>query len=412
MDHLTTDLERKDRWYAKDVIPNYVKVHSIDLATASIRIRTAAALSVQSACTAGDTAAVDTGAIQQKAVLLPSSLLTSVPGIPAFLLVHQEMQQYMKLILRKHGFVVIQQVMNDQECDEAISLAWDYIEAASQAQQRIHSMQRQEQEQEQEHLQEQEHSSLPMHTTMPTSAASMPPPPPPVHRNDPSTYASLYYPRSVEGHIFPYYGSGHSTFMWHIRSNPNVQRVFSSLCNVRPVQDNINATNTNTNTNITGLSCNLKTSLDGLILWNTYQHEKRHQQDRGWFHIDQNPITKPLFASYQGLVNILPTTPSTGGNVMIANSHLIFPQHYVNRQQILCTCACACNAQPHNSTSSSDCNLFYQERLKEINGDDWLEIDPHDTILLPSAAECLQPQAQRDNIACTCMYSYSYVHLW
>ena len=96
---------------------------------------------------------------------------------------------------------------------------------------------------------------------------------------------------------------------------------------------------------------NLCTSLDGLLIWRS---NKIHE--RGWFHIDQNPSSKPHQCSIQGLVNLLPSSPSTGGNVLIRGSHKIFPQHYTNDGE-------------------------YRERLAELNGDDWLEIRGDDPIL-------------------------------
>jgi hypothetical protein len=56
----------------------------------------------------------------------------------------------------------------------------------------------------------------------------------------------------------------------------------------------------------------------------------------------------------QGLVNLLPVTPSSGGNVLVAQSNRLFPDHYLR-----------------------DRKDFYKDRLVELDGDDWMEI-PHD----------------------------------
>ena len=96
-----------------------------------------------------------------------------------------------------------------------------------------------------------------------------------------------------------------------------------------------------------------------------------YHHDKGWFHIDPNPQTKPKFAFVQSLVNLLPVIENTDGNVVVIGSYKMFPNHYLR-----------------SSKSSSDdvdvdvvVNEFYYKRLKEMNGDDWLEIDPNDTLL-------------------------------
>ena len=49
----------------------------------------------------------------------------------------------------------------------------------------------------------------------------------------------------------------------------------------------------------------------------------------GWFHHDRNPVgflgasvDKPTYV--QGVVNLLPTTPGSGGNVVLPRSHLFY----------------------------------------------------------------------------------------
>lgn len=119
-----------------------------------------------------------------------------------------------------------------------------------------------------------------------------------------------------------------------------------------------------------------------MILWTEADKERLDDSscldDKGWFHIDQNPEQKPDFTSVQGLVNLIPVTERSGGNVLVMESHKMFPDHYLQQPK-------------QNETSAHDVNLFYYERLKEINGDDWLEIDPHDHVLLreESIVTCL-----------------------
>lgn len=75
--------------------------------------------------------------------------------------------------------------------------------------------------------------------------------------------------------------------------------------------------------------------------------------------MDQHPIHKSNQCSVQGLVNLLPVTQATGGNVLVAHSHKHFPHHYIH-----------------------DTECFYKERMVEVGTDDWLEVDPNDEIVL------------------------------
>ena len=84
--------------------------------------------------------------------------------------------------------------------------------------------------------------------------------------------------------------------------------------------------------------------------------------DAGWFHVDQNPIAKPNKECIQGLVNLLPVNSSTGGNVVVAESHRLFPHHY--------------------TSANHACSEFYKARLEELGNEDWMEIDPNDAELL------------------------------
>lgn len=215
--------------------------------------------------------------------------------------------------IEEYGFAVVTDALSDKECEMAIAKAWDYLEAASAVERQIQA------------------------------GPSIDPPP--VRRDDPSTLSSQYYPVHVEGGILPFYGSGHSSFAWYIRYNPAVQSVFASLFNITPEE--------------------LITSLDGLVVWRA---GKEHRTDVGWFHLDQNPQKKPNFEAVQGLVNLLPVTASTGGNVLVANSHKQFPHHYTGSSD--------------DAEGSNSCTGFYRQRLNELKGEDWMEVDPNDSHLL------------------------------
>mmetsp|Transcript_9443 Transcript_9443/g.22935 ORF Transcript_9443/g.22935 Transcript_9443/m.22935 type:complete len:285 (+) Transcript_9443:212-1066(+) len=139
MDHyLKTSQERKDRWYARHIVPEYATVRSVTLD----EIRRSAQHQLQ-----------HQHQHQLQPQLQPSK--PNVPphgaqrcggaivigGMPSSLLFHKthrhEARTYLHRHLEEHGFAVIQGVLDDSECNHALSLAWDYLEAASSAERKF-----------------------------------------------------------------------------------------------------------------------------------------------------------------------------------------------------------------------------------------------------------------------------------
>jgi Phytanoyl-CoA dioxygenase (PhyH) len=308
MDHLQSIEERQARWYS-DLWPTFVPVqHASDWNDL---------LKVSSA---------DNSTNEEYKVVysLPMVWLqqpqnSTVPG------------DIIAKVLETHGFIVISGVLHENECHHALDLAWDWIEATSASEQAREVARK------------------------PTSAIDKAP----VQRLDTSSHASAFFPRAVEGGMMPFYGSGHSSFAWKIRSHPNVKQVFASLYG----------------------TSDLISSLDCIVLWRAGR--EHCTADRGWFHLDQNPRHKPNRECVQGLVNLLPVTPETGGNAIVARSHQYFPHHY-----------CEPEDNANDSASISCCSDFYRVRLDELGEDDWMEIDRYDTdVLDPSKIISLQMQA-------------------
>jgi hypothetical protein len=104
----------------------------------------------------------------------------------------------------------------------------------------------------------------------------------------PATFSSVYFPQGRYGSYF--YGSGHSSFAWKIRSYANVKTVFSSLYMKRQISFPL----------WMGLSCggpDVNTAdEDGSI----------------WIKTRFSNLVKSVF---RGLVNLMDSTPATGGNV-------------------------------------------------------------------------------------------------
>jgi|HubBroStandDraft_1064217.scaffolds.fasta_scaffold28910_2 hypothetical protein len=135
-----------------------------------------------------------------------------------------------------------------------------------------------------------------------------------VDRRDWTTWGDDRWPTAVHGGILPGHGIGHSAAQWFIRGAPAVKQTFAAIWDDE----------------------DLLVSFDGMALWRPWALNPAWKTNRGgsWLHIDQHPITRPGMQCVQGLVNLLPTSPATGGNVLIPGSHRAFeriPEVYPQR---------------------------------------------------------------------------------
>ncbi len=135
-----------------------------------------------------------------------------------------------------------------------------------------------------------------------------------VDRKNVDTWDDDRWPTAVHGGILPGHGIGHSAAQWFIRGVPNVKRAFAAVWDTDE----------------------LLVSFDGMALWRPWAINPNWKTNRGgsWLHIDQHPIGRPGKHCVQGLVNLLPTSPASGGNVLIPGSHRSFariPEVYPQR---------------------------------------------------------------------------------
>jgi len=135
-----------------------------------------------------------------------------------------------------------------------------------------------------------------------------------IDRRDASTWDDDRWPTSVHGGILPGHGIGHSAAQWFIRAAPPLKRAFAAIWDTD----------------------DLLVSFDGMALWRPWALNEKWKTNRGgsWLHIDQHPITRPGLQCVQGLVTLIATSPSTGGNVLIPGSHKAFasiPELYPQR---------------------------------------------------------------------------------
>ena len=135
-----------------------------------------------------------------------------------------------------------------------------------------------------------------------------------IDRTDVTTWSDERWPVSVHGGIIPSQGIGHSEAQWFIRSVPAVKQAFAAVWD----------------------DDDLLVSFDGMALWRPPHVDPAWRTNRGgsWLHIDQHPIGRPGFHCVQGLVSLLPTTPTSGGNIVVPGSHQTFhqiPERYTER---------------------------------------------------------------------------------
>ena len=135
-----------------------------------------------------------------------------------------------------------------------------------------------------------------------------------VDRNQIETWDDDRWPTTVHGAILPSYGIGHTAAQWYIRDIANVKNAFAQVWDTD----------------------DLLVSFDGVTIWRpwTYNPAWKTNEGNSWLHIDQHPIGRPGKHCVQGLVNLLPTSDSTGGNVVVPRSHKRFetiPYDYAER---------------------------------------------------------------------------------
>ncbi len=135
-----------------------------------------------------------------------------------------------------------------------------------------------------------------------------------IDRNNVDTWTDDKWPTAVHGGILPSFGIGHSAAQWFIRDIAAVQASFAAVWDTD----------------------DLLTSFDGVALWRPWAHNPQWRTNNGpsWLHIDQHPVGRPGKHCVQGLVNLLPTSEHTGGNVVVPGSHKRFaaiPQDYSER---------------------------------------------------------------------------------
>lgn len=162
--------------------------------------------------------------------------------------------------LEKYGFVVIPNVLNDEECEVMLSGLWDFFE----------------------HI---------------TSAWETP-----INRNDKRTWTEIYKLYLLHSMLIQYWGIGHCQAVWDVRQNPKCADVFAKIWNCEKED--------------------LLVSFDGASFNVPPEDTKRGwNRNNTWYHTDQS-FTKPDFECIQGWVTALDVNEGDATLSVYEKSHL------------------------------------------------------------------------------------------
>lgn len=111
--------------------------------------------------------------------------------------------------------------------------------------------------------------------------------------DDKSTWNIKNYPGMYGKGMCVFNGFGQANFMWYLRTNYDIKKIFKKLYNVD----------------------NLVTSMDGFSVF-----VDKNQKTKSWHHVDQNP--KNPITSYQASYNFYPVNSDDAGFVVAPKSHI------------------------------------------------------------------------------------------
>ncbi|CAF1026016.1 unnamed protein product [Adineta steineri] len=124
-----------------------------------------------------------------------------------------------------------------------------------------------------------------------------------IKRDDAKTWDDAW-PGAPEFGILSDDGFGHSQFMWSIRGNPNVKKIFTEIWKTPE----------------------LLVSFDAAGCFRDWHINPFWKTVSGWYHCDQNPMEKSNRCSIQGFVSLTDNDESTGGLVVVPQSHKHFDE--------------------------------------------------------------------------------------
>lgn len=167
-----------------------------------------------------------------------------------------------KRLLDEYGFAIVTDVLTDQECQRVIDGVWDSVEKI-------------------------------------TKGLDIP-----VDRNNSLTWSGIRKQENIRN-LYKFHGIAHAEFLWTLRQNPNILRIFSSLYNCRPED--------------------LLASFDGLSMQTPpeYGNNRGWYNNNSWYHVDQS-YTRPKRECYQGWVTARDVRPGDYTTGFFVGSHKSF----------------------------------------------------------------------------------------
>ncbi|OXH42290.1 hypothetical protein J008_00054 [Cryptococcus neoformans] len=165
--------------------------------------------------------------------------------------------------LERDGYVVVPGIVPESTCDEFISEAWEWLE------------------------------SFPYG----------------FKRDDRSTWTNEHLPYSTTGGLYNRYSVNHEAFVWKIRTDPGIRKIFEEIWETD----------------------DLIVSFDGMnasLPINDQTGRTDIKPTAPWPHIDQNPRNINRFELYQGIANLAPNGPSDGGLCVLKGSHKLHQEYF------------------------------------------------------------------------------------
>jgi hypothetical protein len=127
----------------------------------------------------------------------------------------------------------------------------------------------------------------------------------PIDRSKPETYSSFYKLEPNHSMLIQYFGVGHSQYIWNIRQNPNVARVFAELWSCSPTD--------------------LHTSFDAVsfaIPPEIMNSTRKGYHHRDWMHCDQS-FRRTDLECYQAWVTGFDVVDGDATLAILEKSHLL-----------------------------------------------------------------------------------------
>jgi len=134
-----------------------------------------------------------------------------------------------------------------------------------------------------------------------------------VNRNSPKSWGTQRWPDPFGKGIVAGDGVGQCQFLWFCRGLENVQNIFRRVWSVD----------------------DLITSFDGFCFHRPFEYNPEWKTtNAGWYHCDQNGISKPEKRCVQGFLNFFDCGLDDGGLVVVPESHKIFKDIFQARPHL------------------------------------------------------------------------------